>query len=56
MPIEIKELVVRFNVEDESRKNVGANKDSELSKSQVKKIIDECIERVLSKVERDFDR
>jgi len=57
MPVEIKELVVRFRIEEKSSgaKNADA-KNAELSSAMVKTLVGRCKEEVLRELERKYDR
>lgn len=53
MPIEIRELVVRVTIEDHKNKKSGDAKDLQEIKN---KIIKECVDKVLAKLESISER
>jgi hypothetical protein len=50
MPIEIKELHIKINV------NEGAKPTSQASKSNEKDVVEECVEQVMQIIERQKER
>lgn len=55
MPIEIKELIVKITINE--RKSTSTDKiDASISQNIIKKIVDECTEKVLEKIEAKFER
>lgn len=59
MPIEIKELTVRFVVNEKSSTslyNQNNNQNKVLKEEDKKMIIEECVEKILEMLERKRDR
>lgn len=56
MAIEIKELIIKFSVEDRQANSALKNANSSLSKEQIKVIIDQCKEEVLEKITKLTER
>jgi len=56
MPVEIKELVVRFRIEDGSGTTNAQVQKSDLSPAVLKTLVDRCKEEVLRELERKYDR
>ncbi|TAG05193.1 MAG: hypothetical protein EAZ44_03750 [Cytophagia bacterium] len=59
MPIEIKELTVRFVINEKSASssyNQNNNQNKALKQEDKKMIIEECVEKVLEMLERKRDR
>jgi hypothetical protein len=54
MAIEIKELVVKFTVEQASNRNEVQN--TSLSENKIKEIVNQCTEKVLDKLNRFEER
>jgi hypothetical protein len=50
MAIEIKELVIKFSVEEGQKVRPSSQFVSELTKEQMKAIVDQCKEEVLEKI------
>ncbi|TAH28942.1 MAG: hypothetical protein EAZ06_08455 [Cytophagales bacterium] len=59
MPIEIKELTVRFVINEKSSTslyNQNNNQNKVLKEEDKKMIIEECVEKILEMLERKRDR
>jgi uncharacterized lipoprotein YehR (DUF1307 family) len=56
MAIEIKELVVKFSVEDRVQKQSEAKTELNLNSSEVKNIINYCTDEVLRKISMKEER
>lgn len=56
MPVEIKELLVRFNVTENNQNAKSAPNLNQISLPTFKKIIRECSEQVLKTLERKKER
>lgn len=56
MAIEIKELVIKFSVEENQNVKSSSNTDTALSKEQIKAIVEQCKEEVLEKILRFTER
>jgi hypothetical protein len=57
MPIEIKELTVRFVIKDDLNKKISQNNSkAEFSEKTKKEIIQECVEKVLEKLDKQKER
>jgi Family of unknown function (DUF5908) len=56
MPVEIRELVIRFSVEDRQKELRSTEISSQASPKLVKAIINECVETVLHKIEKRLER
>ena len=54
MPVEIKELIIRTNIISED--SMVQSSDLNLSKSQMRSIIDDCVNQVIKKIERKNER
>lgn len=55
MPIEIKELVVKFTV-SEKNEQIGQVHASELDEDFAKTLVDRCVQEVLEKIEKYQER
>lgn len=56
MAIEIKELVIKFKVEESPKDNKIISDNQQLSDHVIKKIVDECTEKVLRNITKHTDR
>ncbi len=56
MAIEIKELVIRFSVDEPRNNQVQAGETSVISKDLIKSIVEQCSEKVLNKLNKLTER
>lgn len=56
MAIEIKELIIRFSVDERADNYVQARNTSAISKELIKEIVAQCSEEVLSKLNKLTER
>lgn len=56
MAIEIKELVIKFSVEEGQKVLPSSQFNAALSKEQMKAIVDQCKEEVLEKISKLTER
>ena len=56
MPVEIRELVIKFAVEDNPKRRPHTEISSQTSSKLIKAIINECVETVLHKIEKRLER
>jgi len=56
MPVEIRELVIRFAVEDRQKELRSKDINLEASPKAIKAIVNECVETVLHKIEKRLER
>ena len=55
MPLEIRELIIRVSVNERSNNNTAALPDDKILELK-NKIVKECMEKILSKIERLNER
>jgi len=55
MPLEIKELIVRINIQ-QNIKEAKTTESNKISKNLRKQIVQECMEKVMEMIERKKDR
>jgi hypothetical protein len=56
MAIEIKELVIRFSVDDQRDNHVQVQNISTIPQELIKSIVEQCSEKVLSKLNKLTER
>jgi hypothetical protein len=56
MPVEIRELIIRFTVDDKSKENQPIEMNQQDFSKKMKGIINECVETVLQKIEKRLER
>ena len=56
MPVEIRELVIRFAIGDGQKELNPIEINSQASPKMIKTIINECVETVLQKIEKRLER